>query len=205
MKLRLDNSCALVIVDVQNDFCPGGALAVRDGDAVVAPLNRCAALFASAGALVVATRDWHPPDHCSFREQGGPWPVHCVRDTPGATFHRALKLPPGAIVISKAENPKVESYSFFGEPHLERPLVERGIRRLFIGGLATDYCVKWTALDAARRGLETFVLADAIRGVEAQPGDCARAVEEMKAGGAKLVTAIELEAVTSSAAPSCGK
>ncbi len=187
MKPRLDSSCALVIVDVQNDFCPGGALAVRNGDAVVAPLNRYAALFARAGALVIATRDWHPPDHCSFREQGGPWLVHCVRGTPGAAFHPALRLPANAIIISKAEGPKVESYSFFGEPGLEQPLVERGIRRLFIGGLATDYCVKWTALDAVRCGLETLVLADAIRGVETQPGDSARAVEEMKASGVKLI------------------
>ncbi|MCX6911281.1 MAG: nicotinamidase [Verrucomicrobia bacterium] len=193
MKPRLDVSCALVIVDVQNDFCPGGALPVRDGNAVVATLNRCAALFARAGALVIATRDWHPPDHCSFREQGGPWPVHCVRGTPGAAFHPALRLPAGALVISKAEGPTVESYSFFGEPGLEQPLVERGIRRLFIGGLATDYCVKWTALDAARRGLETFVLADAIRGVDAQPGDSERAVEEMKAAGAKLITSEALD------------
>ncbi|MCX6898791.1 MAG: nicotinamidase [Verrucomicrobia bacterium] len=191
MKIRLDSTCALVIVDVQNDFCPGGALPVRDGDAVVAPLNRCAAFFAQAGALVIATRDWHPPDHCSFREQGGPWPVHCVRGTPGAAFHPALRLPAGAVVLSKAEGPKVESYSFFGEPGLERPLVERGIRRLFIGGLATDYCVKCTALDATRRGLETFVFADAIRGVDAQPDDSARAVEQMKAAGVKLVTVEE--------------
>lgn len=192
MKLRLDSTCALVIVDVQNDFCPGGALAVRDGDAVIAPLNRCAALFARAGALVLATRDWHPPDHCSFREQGGPWPIHCVRGTTGAVFHPGLRLPSAAIVISKAESPKVESYSFFGEPDLEQPLVERGIRRLFIGGLATDYCVKWTALDAVRNGLEAFVLTDAIRGVDAQPGDSARAIEEMKAAGVKLVTVEEV-------------
>lgn len=191
MKLRLDSSCALMIVDVQCDFCYSGALPVREGDAVVAPLNRYAALFARAGALVIATCDWHPPDHCSFREQGGPWPVHCVRDTPGAAFHPALKLPPGAIVISKAENPKVESYSFFGEPGLEQPLVGRGVRRLFIGGLATDYCVKWTALDAAKRGFEVWVLADAIRGVEAQPGDSARAVEEMKNAGVKLIVVEE--------------
>lgn len=188
MKIRLDSTCALVIVDVQNDFCPGGALAVRDGDAVVAPLNRCAALFARAGASVIATRDWHPPNHCSFREQSGPWPVHCVRDTPGAEFHPALQLPSSAIVTSKAENPDVESYSFFSEPGLEQPLVERHIRRLFIGGLATDYCVKWTALDAVRRGFEVYVLVDAIRGVDAQHGDSERAVMEMKAAGVKLVT-----------------
>lgn len=192
MKFRPDSTSALVIVDVQNDFCPGGALAVRDGDAVIAPLNRCAALFARAGALVIATRDWHPPDHCSFREQGGPWPVHCVRGTSGAAFHPALRLPAGVLVVSKAESPAVESYSFFGEPELEQPLVERGIRRVFIGGLATDYCVKWTALDAARRGLETFVLTDAIRGVDAQPGDSARAIEEMKAAGARLATTEEI-------------
>ncbi len=188
MKLHPDSSCALVIVDVQNDFCPGGALAVRDGHAVIKPLNRCAALFAHAGALVIATRDWHPADHCSFREQGGPWPVHCVRDTPGAAFHPALRLPAGTLILSKAESPKVESYSFFGEPHLERPLAEHDIRRLFIGGLATDYCVKWTALDAVKRGLETFVFIDAIHGVDAQRGDSERALEEMKAAGVKMIT-----------------
>ncbi|MBI5394291.1 MAG: bifunctional nicotinamidase/pyrazinamidase [Verrucomicrobia bacterium] len=187
MKPPLDNTCALIVVDVQRDFCPGGALAVRDGDAVVEPLNRCAALFARAGAAIIATRDWHPPDHCSFRAQGGPWPVHCVRGTPGAAFHPALKLPSDTIIISKAESPEVESYSFFGEPGLEQPLVERGIRRLFIGGLATDYCVKFTALDAAQAGFETSVLTDAIRGVEVRPGDSERAIAEMKAAGVKRV------------------
>ncbi|MCX7826870.1 MAG: bifunctional nicotinamidase/pyrazinamidase [Verrucomicrobiae bacterium] len=187
MKQHLDSTCALVVVDVQNDFCPGGALPVRDGDQVVAPLNRYAAIFAHAGAAVIATRDWHPPDHCSFRPQGGPWPVHCVRGTPGAAFHPQLKLPPGAIIISKAENPAVESYSFFGDSGLEHPLAGRGIRKLFIGGLATDYCVKWTALDALRRGFVTCLLTDAIRGVEVHPGDSAAAVEEMKAAGVILL------------------
>ncbi|MBM3888623.1 MAG: bifunctional nicotinamidase/pyrazinamidase [Verrucomicrobia bacterium] len=190
MKQQLDHTCALVIVDVQNDFCPRGALAVRDGDQVVAPLNRYAELFVKAGAAVIATRDWHPPDHCSFRAQGGPWPVHCVRETPGAAFHPDLKLPEGTTILSKAENPAVESYSFFGESGLEQPLANRGIRKLFIGGLATDYCVKWTALDAVRRGFNACLLTDAIRGVDVHPGDSAAAIREMEAAG---VTPLRME------------
>ena len=191
MNIRLDKTCALVIVDVQRDFCPGGALPVRDGDTVVEPLNRYAVLFAHAGAAIIATRDWHPLSHCSFRTQGGPWPVHCVHDTPGAAFHPALKLPPDTIIISKAESPEIESYSFFGEPGLEQPLVKRGIRRLFIGGLATDYCVRCTALDAVQRGFQACVLTDAIRGVDVQPGDSARAIEEMQAAGVRLAGAAD--------------
>ena len=181
-----------MIVDVQNDFCPGGALAVRDGDAVIAPLNRCAAQFIRAGALVLATRDWHPPDHCSFREQGGPWPIHCVRGTTGAAFHPALRLPAAAIVISKAESPKEESYSFFGEPDLKQPLVERGIRRLFIGGLATDYCVKWTSLDAAEFGFQVRVVRDGCLGVDLRQGDSERAFKELESSGIELIAQTDL-------------
>ncbi|PWU24830.1 MAG: nicotinamidase, partial [Candidatus Rokuibacteriota bacterium] len=177
---------ALVIVDVQNDFCQGGALAVAGGDEVVAPLNRYAALFAEAGAPVFATRDWHPAHTTHFKELGGLWPPHCVGGTAGAEFHRDLCLPPGAIIVSKGMDPEEDAYSGFqardatGRPFAEL-LESRGVQRLFIGGLATDYCVKATALDAAREGMDVVILQDAVRAVDLAPGDGARALEEMKA------------------------
>jgi nicotinamidase/pyrazinamidase len=188
---------ALAIVDVQNDFCPGGALAVGDGHAVVAPLNRYAARFSEAGALVLASRDWHPARTRHFRELGGLWPPHCVQDTVGAAFHPALALPAGTIVVSKGMDPEEDAYSCFqARDERARPLgallAERGIRRLFVGGLATDYCVKETALDAVREGLEVVVLTDAVRAVDLAPGDGARALEEMQAAGARTVTLEQL-------------
>ena len=152
---------AIILVDVQNDFCPGGALPVPEGHKVVPALN---ALLKRVRAFTVATRDWHPPTHCSFKPQGGIWPVHCVAGTPGADFH----------------------------PDLADLLRKRGIRRVFVGGLATDYCVKATALDAVKHGFETTVLEDAIRGVEVQLGDSARALEEMKRAGIRLLRTEDL-------------
>ena len=184
---------ALAIVDVQNDFCPGGALAVQDGHAVVAPLNRYAARFSEAGALVLASRDWHPARTRHFKEHGGLWPPHCVQDTIGAAFHPALALPAGTIVVSKGMDPEEDAYSCF-QARDERArllgalLAERGIRRLFVGGLATDYCVKETVLDAVREGLDAVILTDAVRAVDLAPRDGARALEEMRAAGARTVT-----------------
>jgi len=180
---------AIILVDVQNDFCPGGALPVAEGDAVVPALN---ALLRRARVLAVATRDWHPPNHCSFTPQGGPWPVHCVAGTPGADFHPALAMERVAHVISKATRPEEENYSDFQGTDLANLLRKRGIRRVFVGGLATDYCVKATALDAVKHGFETTVLEDAIRGVEVQPGDCARALEEMKRAGIRVLRTEDL-------------
>ena len=180
---------AIILVDVQNDFCPGGALPVAEGDAVVPALN---ALLRRARVLAVATRDWHPPNHCSFTPQGGPWPVHCVAGTPGADFHPALAMERVAHVISKATRPEEENYSDFQGTDLANLLRKRGIRRVFVGGLATDYCVKATALDAVKHGFETTVLEDAIRGVEVQPGDSARALEEMKRAGIRLLRTEDL-------------
>ncbi|MGH7363590.1 MAG: nicotinamidase [Candidatus Methylomirabilales bacterium] len=180
---------ALILVDVQNDFCPGGALPVPEGDQVVPALN---ALLQRVQAFTVATRDWHPPAHCSFRPQGGPWPVHCVAGTPGADFHPALATERVAHVISKATRPEEEAYSGFQGTALADLLRKRDIRRVFVGGLATDYCVKATALDAVKNGFEVTVLEDAIRGVEVQPGDCARALEEMKRAGIRLLRTEDL-------------
>jgi nicotinamidase/pyrazinamidase len=176
---------ALVIVDFQNDFCPGGALAVTDGDAIAGQLND----LAGSGDydLVVATRDWHPPDHGSFAEQGGPWPVHCVAGTPGAELHDALDRTPVDIVVDKGQDPGTEGYSGFEGTRLAELLRERDIDDVTVTGLATDYCVKNTALDALREGLEVTVVAAATRGVEVQPGDSERALDEVRAAGASVV------------------
>ncbi len=170
---------ALLIADIQNDFLPGGALGVARGDEVVPALNRYAAGFHARGLPVFATRDWHPPDHSSFREQGGIWPVHCVRGTKGAEFHPDFHLPPGAVVISKATDPKKEAYSAFEGTTLDERLREIGVRRLFIGGLATDYCVLHTIRDAVARGYAVCLLLDGIRAVNLDPADGRRAEEEM--------------------------
>lgn len=180
---------ALIIVDLQNDFCPGGALAVPHGDDVVAPLNALAARFGT----VVATRDLHPPDHCSFAAAGGPWPPHCVAGTPGAEYHHELDLSRVSLHIAKGTAADRDAYSgFAGEPDLATALRERGVERLFVGGLATDYCVLNTVLDAVRAGFETFVVLDAVRAVEVNSGDGARALAEMSRAGARRVESAEL-------------
>jgi nicotinamidase/pyrazinamidase len=182
---------ALVIVDVQNDFCPGGALGVPRGDEVVSPLNRYAERFAREGAAVFASRDWHPKRTTHFREFGGVWPPHCVQDTPGAQLHPDLRLPPGATLVSKGMDPNADSYSCFqaatsdGVPFRD-VLRKRGVRRLFVGGLATDYCVKATVLDALREGFEVVVLEDAVRAVDVTPGDGEAALRAMREAGAAV-------------------
>jgi nicotinamidase/pyrazinamidase len=184
---RLQPGDALVIVDVQCDFLPGGSLAVPAGDAVVAPLNAWIARFAAAGLPVFATRDWHPPDHCSFRApggQGGTWPPHCVAGTPGARFAAGLALPTTARVVSKATRQEADAYSGFAGTDLHRQLQHLGVRRLFVGGLATDYCVLNTVQDALRLGYGVVLLADCIRAVDVQPGDGERAIAAMVAAGA---------------------
>jgi nicotinamidase/pyrazinamidase len=177
---------ALIIVDVQNDFLPGGALAVPQGDAVVAPISRYAALFSRRALPVFATRDWHPRDHCSFRPAGGPWPPHCVAGTRGAAFAAALELPPATSVISKAAESARDAYSGFQDTGLERQLRAKGVRRVFVAGLATDYCVLATVRDACAAGFEAVVLADAVRAVDLAPGDGERALGEMRALGARI-------------------
>ena len=172
---------ALLIVDVQNDFCPGGALAVPAGDQVIDVVNR----LAGQVPLVIATRDWHPPDHGSFAEQGGPWPVHCVRDTPGAQIHPDVRARIDAIV-DKGQAPDCDGYSGFEGTALERVLRERGVDTVHVAGLALDYCVKATALDARRAGFDVIVHGDATRAVEVEEGDGERAVAELRAAGVEV-------------------
>jgi len=175
---------ALILVDVQNDFLPGGSLAVPQGDEVVAPLNQCLAAFQSRSLPIFATRDWHPADHCSFKSQGGPWPPHCVAGTVGAAYTPRLKLPEDATIISKATTSQRDAYSGFDGTELDRLLHERNVDRVFVGGLATDYCVLNMVRDAVKLGYRVMLLTDAIRAVNVQPEDGAHALSEMASLGA---------------------
>ena len=177
-------SRALVIVDFQNDFCPGGALAVPDGDAIAGRLND----LAGSGEfdLVVATRDWHPPDHSSFGEHGGPWPVHCVAGTTGSELHHALDPSPIDAVIDKGQDPGTEGYSGFEGTGLAALLRSHDVDHVTVVGLATDYCVKNTALDALREGFSVTVDSTGVRGVDVEPDDSTRALEAVRAAGASV-------------------
>lgn len=185
---------ALLVIDVQNDFLPGGSLEVPEGDAVIPVLNHCLALFAKLHLPVYASRDWHPVDHCSFRAQGGPWPLHCVAGSHGAAFAANLALPPDATVISKDDTPERNTYSDFGETDFDQRLQAAHVRRLFVGGLATDYCVLNTVKDALKLGYAVVLLTDAVRAVEVTPGDGERALTEMRRLGAQFITCEELSA-----------
>jgi nicotinamidase/pyrazinamidase len=182
--LSNDMAEALLIVDFQNDFTPGGALAVERGDEIAGRLNELGA--DPRFGFVVATRDWHPPDHGSFKEQGGIWPVHCVQDTEGAELHPGLDRSSLDVVVDKGQDRDTEGYSGFEATQLESLLREHGIDRVTIGGLATDYCVKNTALDARRLGFGVTVDREAVRGVEVEPGDSERALDEVRAAGATV-------------------
>ncbi|HKQ08392.1 MAG TPA: bifunctional nicotinamidase/pyrazinamidase [Blastocatellia bacterium] len=189
---------ALILVDIQNDFCPGGALAVAEGDKVVPVVNRLMPHF----PLVVSTLDWHPANHVSFRDQGGPWPPHCVQQTFGAELHPALDRQQIAHTFRKASTPERDAYSEFEGVDdegrsLDQYLKARGVNRVYVAGLATDYCVRATALDALRLGYETYVVTDAVRAVNVQPGDGAKALDEMQAHGARLVASNEMLASAS--------
>jgi nicotinamidase/pyrazinamidase len=195
--LALHAGDALLVVDVQLDFLPGGSLAVRRGDEVISVLNHCLALFQRSGLPVVATRDWHPADHCSFRQQGGPWPPHCVAGSPGAGFAPSLQLPTDAILISKATQRQSDAYSGFEGTELDRLLRQAGGARIFVGGLATDYCVLNTVRDAVKRGYQVVLLLDAIRAVDVHAGDGERAIAEMLQAGAVAATSTQIRAGSS--------
>lgn len=188
---------ALVIADVQNDFCPGGALGVEGGDEVAAPLARLAHRFAAAGEAVFVTRDWHPPVTRHFVAGGGRWPAHCVQGSPGAELHPDLEVPPGAVLLSKGQDPEADGYSAFdavddrGRP-LGELLREAGIGEVVLGGIATDYCVRASGLDALREGFRVDVLVDAVRAVD--PFDGERALAELERAGARLATADRIAA-----------
>lgn len=187
MNLTIDKNTALVVVDIQNDFCPGGALAVSEGDRVVPVLNKYIQLFRKARAPIFFTRDWHPQDHSSFKTHGGIWPVHCVQGTDGAKFHPDLLPPAETEIISKADK-KDEAYSFFRGTDMAERLRGQGIKTLLVGGLTTDYCVRETILDGLKFGFNVYHLDDASKGVNAKPDDSDRAVQEMVSKGAKRIT-----------------
>jgi nicotinamidase/pyrazinamidase len=182
---------ALVIVDVQNDFCPGGALAVSDGDQVISVLNRYIEKFMKEALPVIATRDWHPEETNHFNTYGGPWPRHCVQGTRGAAFHPALKIGHDVIILSKGMAADEDGYSGFlaadatGAP-LAGILREKNVNRILVGGLATDYCVKHTVLDGLKQGFRVILLEDAVRGVNLKPDDSKHAIAEMRRAGAKI-------------------
>jgi nicotinamidase/pyrazinamidase len=179
---RIQADDALIVVDVQRDFCAGGALPIPHGDEVVGPLNEWIAAARAVGARVFLTRDRHPPRHVSFQTQGGPWPPHCVQNSQGAGWHPKLTIPPEAVVISKGVSPGKDNYSGFDDTDLADQLRRAGVRRLWVGGLALDFCVRATVLDARQLGLTTYVLESATRPVDAGAGRSA--VEEMRAAGA---------------------
>ena len=175
---------ALLIIDFQNDFTEGGALAVPDGDAIAPRVNEL--LRSGDFDLVVATRDWHPADHGSFEEQGGPWPPHCVQGTPGAELHASLARDAVDVVVDAGYEPDLEGYSGFEETNLESVLREHGIDEVTVVGLATDYCVKHTAADALAEGFGVTIDRGGIRGIDVEPGDSERALRELEAAGATV-------------------
>ncbi len=191
MTVTPDRTSALLIVDVQNDFCPGGALPVAGGHDIVPVVNEYARQFAEAGCLVVADRDWHPGRTTHFVQFGGAWPAHCVQGTPGAEYHPELKLPPETIHITKGMGAEEDAYSCFegrdaAGNGLTAILTEGAVRTLYVVGLATDYCVKHSVLDARKAGFDVVVLADACRAVNVQSGDDQRALDDMRSAGAVI-------------------
>ncbi|MFA5261216.1 MAG: bifunctional nicotinamidase/pyrazinamidase [Candidatus Omnitrophota bacterium] len=183
---------ALVLVDVQNDFCPGGALPVPDGDKIISRCNRYLEMFQKAGRLIVLSRDWHPSETRHFKTQGGVWPVHCVRETQGAQFHPELILPKETVVVSKGEGDDDDSYSAFQGTDargrcLEKVLKDDRVGEIYVGGLATDYCVKATCLDGIRLGFRVSLLKDASKGVNIKPDDSVRAISEMENAGVNIL------------------
>ncbi len=189
---------ALVAVDMQNDFCLGGALAVPEGGTIIKILNKYIEFFSKNGLPIFASRDWHPKKTRHFKKFGGRWPAHCIQNTRGAEFHSKLRLPKEVIVISKGMDPDKESYSVFdGADSNDTPFINLlkifGIKELYIGGLATDYCVRHSALDALKDGFRVNILVDAIKGVNIEPGDSERAIKEMLVSGAKKLTLEKLK------------
>jgi nicotinamidase/pyrazinamidase len=198
-RLRVLPFDALIVVDMQNDFMPGGSLEVPNALAIIPNINRYIELFEKSGATTVFTRDWHPENHISFRSRGGPWPPHCIQNTRGAEFHPALNIPKTAIVISKAFKEDEEAYSGFKGVELESSkdlntvLRGRNIKRVFIAGVATEYCVKATALDAIELGYQVFLLTDAVKGINQPPSTENRAVEDLLRRGGVAITLNDIE------------
>jgi nicotinamidase/pyrazinamidase len=188
MALTINDDDALIVVDVQNDFLPGGALPVSEGNRIFEPLNRVMPLF----KRVYATRDWHPPDHSGFQQHGGPWPFHCLQNTAGAQFSPKLKVEHVDTIFSKGVDPKTEGYSGFDGTDLAEQLKKDGVRRVFVAGLATDYCVRATAIEAKQLGFDVVVLTDAIAAVNVKPEDEQKALDDMRSAGDEFATTAEL-------------
>jgi len=183
----MESRKALIVVDVQNDFCPGGSLAVTEGNEVVAPLNKLMKEFLDRGEPVYQTRDWHPEKTKHFASYGGTWPIHCVQNTHGAEFHPDLLNDPRITVISKGFDERADGYSGFDGTQLAQLLRDEGVNELWVGGLATDYCVKQTVIDGLQSGFKVKALADAMRPVNVNPDDGQKAVEEMREAGAEII------------------
>ena len=183
---------ALIIGDIQVDFLPGGALPVPESDQIIPIINDYVNIFRKKG-MVFAVRDWHPPDQMSFKERGGPWSPHCVQESEGAKFHRDFHLPPNALIISKGTNRNLESYSAFSGTDLAAQLRSKEISRLCVCGVATDYCIINTVLDAISQGFEVYLLVDAIKGINVEPEDSALAIEKMTTKGTEIVTLKDFE------------
>lgn len=184
----LNKNDALLLVDIQNDFLPGGSLAIPAADRILPIVNQYLRIFSKHNRLVIATRDWHPENHCSFEQFGGIWPPHCVAGSYGAAFPSTLELPPNLQIVSKASAQNQDAYSGFEDSNLKNNLLEKNIKRLFVCGLATDYCVLNTVVDGIKNGFETVVLVDAIRPVNLHPGDGTKAQQSMLSHGAKFCT-----------------
>jgi nicotinamidase/pyrazinamidase len=190
--VKLTPTDALLVIDLQNDFCPGGSIAIAGGNAVAAQMAKAAAYFAEAQAPIYATQDWHPKEHASFRTKGGPWPPHCIQNTPGAALHPDLELPANAIVVKKGATSTKDAYSGFVDSNLEDQLIAAGIKRVVVGGLATDYVVLNTVIDTLDIGIETYVLTDAVDAMNIEPNDGLRALHLMQTTGATLITLADL-------------
>jgi nicotinamidase/pyrazinamidase len=187
-KIELGKGDALVIIDIQNDFLPSGSLAVPEGEQVIPVLNGYIDRFIERQLPVLTTRDWHPSNHCSFIQQGGPWPEHCIAGTRGAEFASDLHLPASVKIFSKATDADQDSYSDFANPTFKEQLDNMEVRRLFIGGLATEYCVLNTVLDALNYHYKVLLLTDAIRAIDVRPQDGENAINEMIQKGAIPIT-----------------
>jgi len=184
-KIRLTNKDALIIVDMQKDFMPSGALPVPEADKIIPTLNKYIELFCRNSLPIIASRDWHPENHCSFKENGGIWPKHCVQETEGAEFVETLNLPEDVVIVSKGTNPEKEAYSALEGTELSEILKQKSIKRCFVGGVATEYCVLNTVLDLLKIDQEVFLLIDAIKSVNPKDGD--EAIKKMQDAGTKLI------------------
>jgi len=187
--MKIGKNDALIVVDVQNDFCPGGALSVKNGDLIVKPLNDAMKYFDN----IITTQDWHPKNHISFKKYGGVWPPHCVAESLGSNLHKDLDSEKVTYRVYKGQNKNKDAYSGFDGTDLSEYLKNSGIKRVFVGGLATDYCVKATALDSIEEGFETYILEDIVRGVNINSGDDKRALEEIKENGGNIIKTSDLE------------